>query len=70
MRTIVPRSIFLAAVVLAAVLLVGCLAIATSAQEPAKKPADPRGGANFISTKVYSQEEDQKVLGLFAGLRV
>ncbi len=70
MRTIVPRSILLAAAVLAAVLLAGWPPIATSAEGPARKPADPRGGANFIATKVYSQEEDQQALKLFAGLRV
>jgi regulator of RNase E activity RraA len=70
MRTIVPRSILLATAALAAGLLAGWPPIATLAQEPARTAADPRGGANFIATKLYSQEEDQETLKLFAGLRV
>ena len=30
----------------------------------------PRAGTNFISTEVYSEADDQKVLDLFRGLRV
>jgi len=63
-------SILHAAVVLAAVSLFGWPSTPASAQEPAKKAADPRAGANFIPTKVYSQAEDEQVLKLFAGLRV
>jgi 4-hydroxy-4-methyl-2-oxoglutarate aldolase len=36
-------------------------------------PQDPdvvRSGKNFIPTPVYSEEEDRKILALFAGLRV
>ena len=33
-------------------------------------PAELRAGRNFIETKVYSEEEDAKVLELFKGLRV
>ncbi len=32
--------------------------------------ADLRGGRNLIATPVYSEAEDQRILGLFRGLRV
>ena len=38
--------------------------------EAADTPAAARAGTNFISTRVYSAEEDQQVLKAFAGLRV
>ena len=70
MRTWIPRM----ARMFPLALLVGWIAFGgsgvTSAQDPAKKPETPRAGKNFIETKVYTQEEDQKVLELFAGLRV
>jgi len=49
-------------------------AYALIAEDAAEKP-DPkieqmRAGKNFIPTKVYSAEEDQKILKLFEGLRV
>lgn len=37
---------------------------------PDKRLAELRAGKGFIATKVYSAEEDQKVLKLFGGLRV
>ncbi len=40
------------------------------AKDAEKQDADYRGGKNFIPTKVYTQQEDQKVLRLFEGLRV
>jgi 4-hydroxy-4-methyl-2-oxoglutarate aldolase len=70
MRAIVRRRILLALVAVAAASLVGWPPIASRAQEPATKPPDLRAGANFIPTKVSSPQEDQKVLKLFAGLRV
>ena len=60
---------FCSVAVLAAFIVAGGAAI-VAAQDAAKKPAPPRAGQNFIPTKVYTQEEDQKVLELFAGLRV
>ena len=51
----------------------------TSAADPAPTEADQkpnpeieelRAGKNFIPTKLYSAEEDQKILKLFEGLRV
>lgn len=51
----------------------------TAAADPAPAEADQelnqkieelRAGKNFIPTKVYSAEEDQKILKLFDGLRV
>lgn len=40
------------------------------AKDAEKQDADYRGGKNFIPTKVYTQQEDQRVLRLFEGLRV
>lgn len=40
----------------------------TSSSKPS--PEALRTGTNFIPTQVYSEEEDQKVLALFQGLRV
>jgi len=40
------------------------------AKDAEKQDADYRGGRYFIPTKVYTQQEDQKVLRLFEGLRV
>jgi regulator of RNase E activity RraA len=70
MRTLVPRRILLALIAVAALSLAGWPPRATRAQDSPKKATDLRAGANFILTKVYSQAEDQKVLTLFAGLRV
>jgi 4-hydroxy-4-methyl-2-oxoglutarate aldolase len=50
---------------LAAVLMLPALALA---QAPGG--TDPRSGKGFIATPVFSAEEDQKLLALFAGLRV
>jgi|GEM_PF-1460713 len=48
--------------------------ILSVAQAPAeKKPTsgdELRAGKNYISTQVYSQQDDQKLLTLFDGLRV
>jgi hypothetical protein len=43
-----------------------------SAAKPEAKAQtdDLRAGKNFMATKVYGQEEDQKILKLFEGLRV
>jgi 4-hydroxy-4-methyl-2-oxoglutarate aldolase len=49
---------------------------AVDSEKSAAKPEaraqtdDPRAGKNFMATKVYGQEEDQKILKLFEGLRV
>lgn len=53
-----------------------CLFLAGNvcAQTPPAKAPDPaaelRGGKGFIATKVYSLEDDKKILALFDGLRV
>jgi len=39
-------------------------------QNAEKRPADLRAGGDFMPTKVYSEQQDQEVLRLFAGLRV
>jgi regulator of RNase E activity RraA len=41
-----------------------------SAAEPAPNTNTLRAGTNFIATRVFSAEEDQKVLKAFEGLRV
>jgi len=42
-----------------------------AAQSRAKpSAADLRAGRNFIETPIYSEQEDQEILGLFEGLRV
>ena len=67
-----PRMMLFA--VMAAWLPGGCLmfAGAASAQtiDPQPPPVDLRSGANFLPTKVYSEEDDRKTLELFTGLRV
>jgi regulator of RNase E activity RraA len=52
---------------LASVLAVPALA---AAQGAAPATADPRAGKGFIATPVFSAQEDQALLALFAGLRV
>src|SRR5262245_26977438 len=53
------------------VLAASCLAVCyANAAEPAARPNVSRAGTNFISTPVYSPEEDQQVLKAFDGLRV
>lgn len=71
-------KIVVAVTLLASVtLLVFSLFTATAAPTPteANRKPDPkieelRAGKNFIPTKLYSAEEDQKMLKLFEGLRV
>jgi len=41
-----------------------------SAAEPAPNTNTLRAGTNFIATRVFSAEDDQKVLKAFEGLRV
>jgi len=51
--------------------VLGLFAAATAhAQEPAKAQQELRAGKGFISTVVYSEADDQKLLALFEGLRV
>lgn len=40
------------------------------AAESGRLPADDRGGKNFIATRVFSAEDDERILKAFAGLRV
>jgi 4-hydroxy-4-methyl-2-oxoglutarate aldolase len=60
---------FVRAVVLMATVLVTVWGI-ISAPAETDSPFELRAGKNFIETKVYSEEEDAKVLELFKGLRV
>ena len=48
----------------------GMVASVASAQEADTEATDYRGGKNFIPTKVYSEQDDQRILKLFQGLRV
>jgi regulator of RNase E activity RraA len=50
--------------------LAAALALPALAYAQAPGGADLRAGKGFIPTPVYSAEEDQKILALFAGLRV
>ena len=53
--------------------IVFCLGPEIAPAPQSAAPQDPdvvRSGKNFIPTPVYSEEEDRKILALFAGLRV
>jgi len=54
----------------ACALAVCCVAAAAEQSATASPEAELRAGKNFIPTPVYSQEEDEKLLKLFEGLRV
>jgi len=54
----------------ACALAVCCVAAAAEQSAPSSPDAELRAGKNFIPTPVYSQEEDEKLLTLFEGLRV
>jgi len=49
-------------------LIVTCLALFVFAQE--KTLLNLQNGANFITTKIYTAEDDSRILKLFEGLRV
>jgi regulator of RNase E activity RraA len=51
-------------------LLVFTLAICSSTVAQQKDKAELAGGMNFIETKIYSAEEDAKILDLYKNLRV
>jgi len=70
MRPLLIASLRLCAVCLAAASAAQLDAAQSPAPDAAGKTADLRAGSNFIPTKVYSEQEDQQVLSLFAGLRV
>ncbi len=57
-----PRSVFLLGAVLTAALSL------SAAEDP--KAAEFRAGKNFIATRQFSLEDDQKILKAFEGLRV
>jgi 4-hydroxy-4-methyl-2-oxoglutarate aldolase len=68
-------KIILAVTLLVSVALLGFSLLAAADTEQAKKEVNPeieqlRAGKNFIPAKVYTAEEDQKILKLFEGLRV
>jgi len=77
MKTAKPKTIVAVALLASVTLL--AFSLFTSAADPAPTEANRkpnpkteglRAGKNFIPTKVYSAEEDQKILELFKGLRV
>jgi len=57
------------AILIASIGLMGCT-LFTIAADPKPQIEELRAGKNFIPTKVYSAEDDQQILKLFAGLRV
>lgn len=62
------RRFVKAFVLMATALATVCVTI--PALSETASPAELRAGKNFIETKVYSEEEDAKLLELFKGLRV
>jgi len=52
------------------VILIGLVVIGMSPCPGQSEPDDPRSGKGFLSVSVYTAEEDQEFLKLFAGLRV
>jgi 4-hydroxy-4-methyl-2-oxoglutarate aldolase len=70
MKTAKLKTI-VALISLASVTLLASSLFASAAdQKPNPEIEELRAGKNFIPTKVYSAEEDQKILKLFEGLRV
>jgi 4-hydroxy-4-methyl-2-oxoglutarate aldolase len=57
------------AIFIASMGLMGCT-LFTIAADPKPEIEELRAGKNFIPTKVYSAEDDEQILKLFAGLRV
>ena len=57
------------AILIASIGLMGCTLL-TIAADPKPEIEELRAGKNFIPTKVYTAEDDQQILKLFAGLRV
>ena len=58
------------AVTLLASITLLAFSLLTSAASPAPTIEELRAGKNFIPTKLYSAEQDQKIIKLFEGLRV
>jgi regulator of RNase E activity RraA len=56
--------------VTASVVITGCLRGSAAEPAPASHEAEYRSGKNFIVTRVFSAEDDKKVLAVFEGLRV
>ena len=70
MKTAKLKTI-VALISLASVILLAFSLFASAAdQKPNPEIEELRAGKNFIPTKLYSAEEDQKILKLFEGLRV
>jgi len=57
------------AILIASIGLMGC-SLLTIAAAPKPEIEELRASKNFIPTKVYSAEDDEQILKLFAGLRV
>jgi 4-hydroxy-4-methyl-2-oxoglutarate aldolase len=70
MRTTVIRGLAAGAALLLSSRLVPLEQAPAQTRDPDQQGVEYRTGKNFIPTRAYSQEEDQKVLRLFAGLRV
>jgi regulator of RNase E activity RraA len=52
------------------IILTGLMTVGMSPSSGQSAPEDPRSGKDFLSVSVYTAEEDQELLRLFAGLRV
>ncbi len=57
-------------VLISMVILTSALAPFAAAAEPSAKAIEYRAGKNFIATRVFTPEEDARILQAFAGLRV
>ncbi|HEX2853088.1 MAG TPA: RraA family protein [Opitutaceae bacterium] len=65
----IPQSIRLSAVITALFFFASVPSVRAAETNP-PAPADDRAGRNFIPTRVFSVEDDAKVLKAFEGLRV
>lgn len=63
------KKTIVTAILIASIGLMGCTLL-TIAADPKPEIEELRAGKNFITTKVYSAEDDEQILKLFKGLRV
>jgi 4-hydroxy-4-methyl-2-oxoglutarate aldolase len=69
-RITVTAAVCISFVVLIGLILTACLPPASGQATRPPNLDELRAGKNYITTKVYSSQEDQAVLALFEGLRV
>jgi regulator of RNase E activity RraA len=70
MKTAKLKTIVAVISLASVILLASSLFTSAADQKPNPEIEELRAGKNFIPTKLYSAEEDQKILKLFEGLRV